>query len=212
MGRRGIRTGGSSAFFGSLPIGIGLPRPLGSCWRQAAPVHRALTEWTSDACRGLDHHLADCGLPAEGTYCPQAGQANLYPEGQWQAETTGYPDPDGPHCPTRHAHGHGADLGKRLPSSSYGFRPERSVHHAVRTVKMQLQDGTDTRGRWIIEGDLASYFDTVHHRLLVHCVRRRVRDRRFVDLLWRILRAGHIDRGLFTASSEGVPQGGVITP
>lgn len=96
---------------------------------------------------------------------------------------------------------------------SYGFRPERSVHHAVRTVKIQLQDGADTtRGRWIIEGDLASYFDTVHHRLLLKCVRRRVRDRRFVDLLWRILKAGHIDRGLFAASSEGVPQGGVLSP
>ncbi len=96
---------------------------------------------------------------------------------------------------------------------SYGFRPERSVHHAVRTVKIQLQDGTDTtRGRWIIEGDLASYFDTVHHRLLLQCVRRRVQDGRFVDLLWRFLKAGHIDRGLFVASSEGVPQGGVLSP
>lgn len=96
---------------------------------------------------------------------------------------------------------------------SYGFRPERSVHHAVRTVRIQLQDGSDTtRGRWIIEGDLASYFDTVHHRLLLRCVRRRVQDGRFVDLLWRILKAGHIDRGLFTASSEGVPQGGVLSP
>src|SRR4051812_10584384 len=96
---------------------------------------------------------------------------------------------------------------------SYGFRPERSVHHAVRTVKIQLQDGTDTtRGRWIIEGDLASYFDTVHHRLLLRCVRRRVQDRRFVDLLCQFLKAGHIDRGLFVASSEGVPQGGVLSP
>lgn len=96
---------------------------------------------------------------------------------------------------------------------SYGFRPERSVHHAVRTVKIQLQDsGAGTRGRWIIEGDLASYFDTVHHRLLLRCVRRRIRDDRFVDLLWRFLKAGHIDRGLFVASSEGVPQGGVLSP
>ena len=96
---------------------------------------------------------------------------------------------------------------------SYGFRPERSVHQAVRTVKIQLQDGADTtRGRWIIEGDLASYFDTVHHRLLLKCVRRRVQDRRFVDLLWRLLKAGHIERGLFMASSEGVPQGGVLSP
>ena len=59
---------------------------------------------------------------------------------------------------------------------------------------------------------MAASFDTVHHRLLLQCVRRRVRDRRFVDLLWRILKAGHIDRGLFTASSEGVPQGGVLSP
>ncbi|MDR6774756.1 group II intron reverse transcriptase/maturase [Azospirillum sp. BE72] len=96
---------------------------------------------------------------------------------------------------------------------SYGFRPERSVHHAVRTVKLQLQDGeAGTRGRWVVEGDLASYFDTVHHRLLVRCVRRRIRDDRFMDLLWRLLKAGHVDRGLFVASSEGVPQGGVLSP
>ena len=95
---------------------------------------------------------------------------------------------------------------------SYGFRPERSVHHAVRTVKLQLQDGTDPKGRWVIEGDLMSYFDTVHHKLLLKCVRRRIVDKRFIDLLWRILKAGHIDKGLFMASSEGVPQGGVLSP
>ena len=52
---------------------------------------------------------------------------------------------------------------------SYGFRPERSVHHAIRTVKFQLQDGDSQNGvvgRWIIEGALASYFDTVHHLLM----------------------------------------------
>jgi len=43
--------------------------------------------------------------------------------------------------------------------TSYGFRPERSVHHAIRAVKLQLTYNTDTRGRWVIEGDLASYFD-----------------------------------------------------
>ena len=95
---------------------------------------------------------------------------------------------------------------------SYGFRPERSVHHAVRTVKFQLQDSTETSGRWVIEGDLASYFDTVHHKLLMSCVRKRIRDVRFLSLLWRFIRAGHVDKGLFRAASEGVPQGGVISP
>jgi retron-type reverse transcriptase len=85
---------------------------------------------------------------------------------------------------------------------SYGFRPERSVHHAVRTVKFQLQDGSDPKGRWVIEGDLSSYFDTVHHKLLLKCVRRRITDNRFVDLLWRFLKAGHVEKDLFRASSE----------
>lgn len=95
---------------------------------------------------------------------------------------------------------------------SYGFRPERSVHHAIRTVKLQLTDSTDTKGRWVIEGDLSSYFDTVHHRLLMKGVRRRISDKRFLNVLWLIIKAGHIDRGLFCASSKGVPQGGVISP
>src|SRR5690606_23156677 len=54
--------------------------------------------------------------PAEGDLSPEAGQANLYPESQWQATTAGYTDPDRPHCPTCHADGHGADMGERLPS------------------------------------------------------------------------------------------------
>jgi group II intron reverse transcriptase/maturase len=95
---------------------------------------------------------------------------------------------------------------------SYGFRPERSVHHAIRTVKLQLQDSSETAGRWVIEGDLSSYFDTVHHKKLMTCVRKRIHDRRFMALLWRFLKAGHIDKGLFCAAEEGVPQGGVLSP
>lgn len=99
---------------------------------------------------------------------------------------------------------------------SYGFRPARSVHHAIRTVKIQLQDGNvqnaATAGRWVIEGDLASYFDTVHHRLLMKAVRKRIADQRFLTLLWKIIKAGCVDHNLFRASSEGVPQGGVISP
>ena len=99
-------------------------------------------------------------------------------------------------------------------SASYGFRPARSVHHAIRMVKLQLLGGDEqsTAGRWIIEGDLASYFDTVHHRLLMKGIRKRVADQRFLDLLWKFIKAGCVDRGLFRAASEGVPQGGVISP
>ncbi len=98
--------------------------------------------------------------------------------------------------------------------ASHGFRPARSVHHAIRTVKLQLQDGGEqsVAGRWVIEGDLASYFDTVHHRLLLKGIRKRIADQRFLALLWRFIKAGCVDRDLFRAASEGVPQGGVISP
>jgi len=96
---------------------------------------------------------------------------------------------------------------------SYGFRPCRSVHQAIRTVKVQLQDNNiGSAARWIIEGDLTSYFDTIHHRLLIKAVRRRIRDRRFLNLLWKFLKAGHVDKRLFHAAHDGVPQGGVISP
>ncbi len=61
---------------------------------------------------------------------------------------------------------------------SYGFRPERSVHHAIRTVKLQLTDCGETRGRWVIEGDLSSYFDTVHLLCFNKC--------------------GHFDKGIYS--------------
>jgi RNA-directed DNA polymerase len=64
-------------------------------------------------------------------------------------------------------------------SLSYGFRPERSVHHAIRTVQLQLNGADIPRGRWVIEGDLSSYFDTVHHKLLMTCVRKRIGCERF---------------------------------
>ena len=97
-------------------------------------------------------------------------------------------------------------------SLSYGFRPERSVHHAIRTVRIQLTDSKATRGRWVIEGDLASYFDTVHHKLLMKCVRKRINCQQFNDLLWRFIKAGHVEKNLFCSTSQGVPQGGVISP
>ena len=98
-------------------------------------------------------------------------------------------------------------------SLSYGFRPERSVHHAIRTVKLQLTGSKSTeKGRWVIEGDLSSYFDTVHHKLLMKCIRKRVSCKRFNNLIWRFIKAGHVDKNLFYATSKGVPQGGVISP
>lgn len=97
---------------------------------------------------------------------------------------------------------------------SYGFRPTRSVHNAVGALQLHLSEkrASGQAGRWVIEGDLSSYFDTVHHKLLMKAVRKRVKDKRLLNLLWKFIKAGHVDKGTFRASSEGVPQGGVISP
>jgi RNA-directed DNA polymerase len=93
-------------------------------------------------------------------------------------------------------------------SSSFGFRPSRSAHDAVRQLREYLRQGY----RIAVDIDLAKFFDTVNHDLLMHCVGRRVRDKRVLSLIGKYLRAGVEVNGRLEKTRLGVPQGGPLSP
>ena len=72
---------------------------------------------------------------------------------------------------------------------SYGFRPNRSTYDAISAIYLQLI-GSKWTSQWIIEGEIASYFDTIPHQKLIKVVKKRVADKDIHEGLWRFLRAG----------------------
>ena len=93
---------------------------------------------------------------------------------------------------------------------SYGFRKGRRTMDAI-AVLMPLFNSS-IKHYYVIEGDLQSYFDTVHHRTLMKLLRRRLKDRALLDLIWKFLKSGVMEESLFARTDSGVPQGGVISP
>ena len=91
---------------------------------------------------------------------------------------------------------------------SYGFRPGRSAHQAVVQAQACIIEGY----HFVVDIDLASFFDRVNHDRLMAAVAARVADRRLLRLIRSYLTAGALDNGLFEDSREGTPQGGPLSP
>lgn len=93
-------------------------------------------------------------------------------------------------------------------SHSYGFRPGRNAHMAVRKVRKAIADGY----RVAVDVDLSKFFDRVNHDILMSRLSRHIEDKRLLKLIGRFLRAGVVIDGELHATPEGVPQGGPLSP
>jgi RNA-directed DNA polymerase len=91
---------------------------------------------------------------------------------------------------------------------SYGFRPYRNTIQALRQVAQTYRAGAT----WVIEGDLEKCFDSIPHGVILNCLRNRIKDERFIDLIRHMLQAGIMEEGSLLPTYSGTPQGGLASP
>ena len=90
---------------------------------------------------------------------------------------------------------------------SHGFRPKRSCHTALSQIK-----DTFTGVRWMVEGDIKGCFDNFDHHVLINILRRRIKDEKFLALMWKFLKAGYMEQWEYHKTYSGTPQGSGMSP
>ena len=92
--------------------------------------------------------------------------------------------------------------------ASYGFRPGRNAHQALRQARQYVAQGK----RWVVDMDLEKFFDRVNHDLLMSKLAEKIGEARVLELIRRYLAAGMMADGLVMPRTEGTPQGGPLSP
>ncbi len=92
---------------------------------------------------------------------------------------------------------------------SYGFRPGRGCHHALRALNLEVHG---SMVNYVVEADIKGFFDNVNHDWLMKFLGHRIADKRMLRYIKRFLIAGVLEEGRYLVSEKGTPQGGVISP
>ena len=92
---------------------------------------------------------------------------------------------------------------------SYGFRPQRNAHQALKRLGEII---TNERTQWLVEADIKGFFDNVSHEWLMKFLAHRINDPVLLRVIRRLLKAGVLEDGQYQASEAGTPQGGLVSP
>ena len=203
---------------GSMPNSALLERVL-----ERANLQRALKQVRSNqGAPGIDgmtvdelpdylrsHWLEIRAQLVAGSYCPQSVRRVEIPKDDGKGvRLLGVPTVLDRFIPQAIAQVVSAQWEPHFHPRSYGFRPQRSAHQAVRRLQADIREGY----RWVIDLDLEGFFDRVNHDRLVARLKRHVPDRALLRLINRYLKAGVRVGDRTEATTKGVPQGGPLSP